>query len=289
MIGFAALTLGASTLAGPVSAITDGTRDDANEYSNVGILLNYSPFGDSLGRFRCTGTLISPTVMLTAAHCTFGSEGKTIVSFDPVIAEAPPSNIPRAEDDPGDGTSTSGYTGAEDVSGDTRNWIFGDAFTAPGYSNFTDLANWNDYAVIVFDEPVDGIQPAELAPVGYLEGFRQPNLNKTVVTSVGYGTEVRKAESGPQLPTPMSYPLVRRIAHAPGQKLSPQILQTNGNGNDTRGTGGTCFGDSGGPSFLDGYLVTVTSYGYTSNCRYLDGLQRVDIQVAQDWLEAFLD
>ena len=72
-----------------------------------------------------------------------------------------------------------------------------------------------------------------------------------------------------------------------GQKLTPQILQTNGNDKDPRGGGGSCFGDSGGPSFKDGYLVTVTSYGYTANCRYLGGLQRVDIEVVQDWLAGF--
>lgn len=31
----------------------------------------------------------------------------------------------------------------------------------------------------------------------------------------------------------------------------------------------------------------MTSYGYTSNCRYIDGFQRVDIPVVQDWLETF--
>lgn len=56
----------------------------------------------------------------------------------------------------------------------------------------------------------------------------------------------------------------------------------------TRGGGGTCFGDSGGPSFLNGYLVTVTSYGYTSNCRYLGGYQRVEISVVQSWLNSVL-
>ena len=37
----------------------------------------------------------------------------------------------------------------------------------------------------------------------------------------------------------------------------------------------------------EGYLVTVTSYGYTSNCRYIDGLQRVGIDVVQDCLAEF--
>jgi hypothetical protein len=91
----------------------------------------------------------------------------------------------------------------------------------------------------------------------------------------------------PQAPTPFSYPLIRRNTTAPGQKLAPQILQVNGNGNDTRGEGGTCFGDSGGPGFEGGYVVSVVSYGYTSNCRYIDGHQRVDIGIAQDWLATF--
>jgi hypothetical protein len=85
----------------------------------------------------------------------------------------------------------------------------------------------------------------------------------------------------------MSYPIVRRYTDEVGQKLTPQVLQTNGNEHDNRGGGGSCFGDSGGPSFKGGHVVTVTSYGYTSNCRYLGGLQRVDIRVVQDWLADF--
>ena len=73
-----------------------------------------------------------------------------------------------------------------------------------------------------------------------------------------------------------------------GQKLTNQIVQMNGNPANVIAGGGTCFGDSGGPSFLNGYLVTVTSYGYTSNCRYLGGYQRVDIPVVQEWLAGYL-
>jgi len=132
------------------------------------------------------------------------------------------------------------------------------------------------------------INPAKIAPANYLNAYQQPKLNSTIFTSVGYGTEVRKADSGPQKPTPMSYPLLRRWAEEPGQKLTPQILQVNGNENDNRGTGGTCFGDSGGPVFYQGNIVAVTSYGYTDNCRYLGGYQRVDIAVTQDWVNSFL-
>ena len=58
----------------------------------------------------------------------------------------------------------------------------------------------------------------------------------------------------------------------------------NGNEHDPRAGGGTCFGDSGGPAIHGGYVVGDTSYGYTNNCRYLGGYQRVDIPVVRDWL-----
>jgi hypothetical protein len=274
----AALALLAVLLA-PTSAgaITGGTYDAANRYSNVGIIVFYT----EEGRFRCSATLVAPKVLLTAAHCTEGTLGKTIVSFDKFIDDAPPSNLPRAKDDPGTGISATGYTSAP------SGWYAGTAYTHPEYSGFTDLRNWNDVGVVVLDTAPTGITPAPLAPLNYLEQFAQPRLNKTSFTAVGYGTEVRQAPSGPQKPTPMSYPIQRRYTDVIGQKLTPQILQVNGNEHDPRAGGGTCFGDSGGPLFKNGYVVTVTSYGYTSNCRYLDGMQRVDIKVVQDWLAKF--
>jgi len=259
-------------------AITGGTVDSTNKYSNVGIIAFY----DATGRFRCTATLVTPTVLLTAAHCTTGTVGKTIVNFNWFIDDAAPSNLPRAVDDTGSGTSKVGYG---KMSGP---WYSGTAYTHPQYSDFTDLKNWNDVGVVVLDRAVKGIKPAQLAPLGRLGSYVQPALNSTLFTVVGYGTEVRQADDGPQTPTPQSYPIVRRYGDVVGQKLTDQILQVNGNENDPRGDGGSCFGDSGGPTFdPSGYLVTVTSYGYTSNCRYIDGLQRVDISVVQNWLAKF--
>ena len=270
----AAATTLFTAAAAPAGAVTDGAPD-GNGHPNVGILVFYT----AEGRFRCTGTLVTPTVVLTAAHCTDGTVGKTIVSFDTEIALAAPSLIPTAD-------PSTGYTGAPGVV-NGKTWYAGQSYTAPAYSHFTDMDNWNDYAVVVLSAPVSGIAPARVAPAGYLDAYAQPKLNKTIFTAVGYGTEVRKPEVGPQKPQPMSYPLIRRVAEEPGQKLRPQILQTNGNGNDTRGTGGTCFGDSGGPLFLNGKVVAVTSYGYTDNCRYIDGFQRVDVANALAWLAGF--
>jgi hypothetical protein len=261
------------TSMGPAAAITGG-EPDGNRHPNVGLILFY----DADGRFRCTATLVTPTVLLTAAHCTEGTLGKTLVDFRTVVANEPPTGYPVAAD------PAAGYTQAEI---EAAGFLSGTAYAHPDYSDFTDLNNWNDVGVVVLDHPVTTIKPATLAPLDYLDDYAQPRLNQTLFTSVGYGTEVRKPDSGPQKPEPMSYPLIRRYTVQPGQKLTNQILQLNGNPNDIRGTGGTCFGDSGGPTFLNGYVVTVTSYSYTSNCRYLGGYQRVDIQVVQDWLATF--
>jgi hypothetical protein len=279
----------AATLAAlaPAGAITGGVEDTANRYSNVGMLVFHQPDG----RFRCSGTLIAPRVFLTAAHCTFQDVGQVIVTFDPLISRTAAESardIPRAADDsgPDDAISAIGYTGADITppryQGD-QTWFLGTPLTHPEYSDFTDLRNWNDTGVVILAE-APGLPTTPLAPENYLDAYEQPRLNRTEFLTIGYGTEVRRAESGPQTPTPMSQPIVRRYTTEIGQKLTDQILQLNGNEHDPRAGGGTCFGDSGGPAIHGGYVVGDTSYGYTANCRYLGGYQRVDIPVVRNWL-----
>ncbi|MGP3961138.1 S1 family peptidase [Nonomuraea sp. 3N208] len=268
------VALAVVTVAMPAQAITGG-EPDGERHPNVGLIMFYQPDG----RFRCSATLVSPTVLVTAAHCTEGTLGKTLVTFKSEIAKEPPAPFPVAAD------PSKGYTAAE-ITG--AGALSGTAHSHPQYSDFTDLDNWNDVGVIVLDKAVSGITPAKIASSRFLDAYRPPTLSKTLFEFVGYGTEVRKPLTGPQKPQPMSYPLERRYTTQPGQKLTEQILQANGNYNDTRGGGGTCFGDSGGPVFLKGYLVAVTSYGYTQNCRYLGGYQRIDIPVAQNWLNDYL-
>ena len=279
----------ASLIAGvvPAGSITGGTEDTSNQYSNVGMVVFYQPDG----RFRCSGTLIAPQVFLTAAHCTFQDIGKVVVTFDPLIsrtADESEVDIPRAADDagPDDAVSAVGFTStditAPKYQGE-QNWTLGSVFTHPDYSDFTDIKNWNDTGVVILDEAVD-LPTAPLAPENYLNDFTQPVLNTTVFLSIGYGTEVRQAESGPQTPTPMRQPIVRRFTTEIGQKLTTQIIQTNGNEKDPRAGGGTCFGDSGGPLMLNGVVVGDTSYGFTNNCRYLGGYQRVDIPIVRNWI-----
>lgn len=266
---------GLAFAAAPAQASTGGTAD-GDLHPDVGLIAFY----DGDGRFRCSATLISPTVVITAAHCTLGTLGKTLVTFDTYLDDAPPSFLPVAAD------PAAGYTAGELAA---AGYLSGTAYTHPEYSDFTDMNNWNDVGVIVLDTPVashGGGYPA-LAETGTLDQIAQRDFKTTIFTAVGYGTEVRQDGADNRKPIPQSYPIMRRYVEMPAQKITPQILQTNGNENDPWGTGGTCFGDSGGPVFLDGELVAVTSYGYTSNCRYLDGYQRVDIPVVEEWLATF--
>ena len=281
-IGFVAIL----AVTAPAGAITGGTEDTANRYSNIGMVVFYQPDG----RFRCSGTLIAPRVFLTAAHCTFQDIGKVVVTFDPLISrteEEAERDIPRAADDsgPDDAVSAIGFTKADittDYDGE-QSWFLGRAKTHPEYSDFTDIKNWNDTGVVIL-ATAPGLPTTPLPPQNYLNRFQQPVLNSTEFLTIGYGTEVRQAESGPQKPTPQREPIVRRYTTEIGQKLTDQVLQMNANEHDPRAGGGTCFGDSGGPAMRGGYVVADTSYGFTNNCRYLGGYQRVDIPIVRNWL-----
>ena len=266
LISVFALVVGAA----PAQASTGGTSD--TEHTGVAWIVSYIQGPQGTQRSRCSAVLVSPTVLLTAGHCTYGVVGKTYVSFRSEISQGPTTGLPPAVN------PAVGYT-ADELEGQ----ISGTAQTHPGYSQFTDTDNWNDLGVIVLDSPVT--QPTyPLAALGTLDAIRPGDVPKTIVTAVGYGDVMGKPDSGPQTPTPIAFPMERRYVDMPLQgKIEHQIVQANGNDNDARGTGGICFGDSGGPVFLNGEVIGIVSFG-SKNCRYTVGIQRVDIAEAQDWL-----
>jgi secreted trypsin-like serine protease len=131
----------------PAQAITYGELD-GNRHPNVGGLVAQNQYPDGTWLY-CSGTLISPTVFLTAAHCDEGTATVT-VTFDPDYVA-------------GDKT----YTGT---------W-----YADPLYDQKQD--DPHDIAVVVFDKPVKGITPARLPAadsLANLSGSQQ-------FTSVGYG------------------------------------------------------------------------------------------------------
>jgi hypothetical protein len=259
---------------GPAGAITGGELD-GNRHPNVAMIVFYQPDG----RFRCSATLVSPMVLVTAAHCTDGVRGKTIVTFETVS----PQPIPRAADDTGDGLSSVGY--AAPVPG----WLTGTPHAHPLWDGELQLNDLHDVGVVVLDEPYRAATPAHLPPLNYLEALSQGNggLNKQTFELVGYGVFFDKPDGGPQKPVAVR-DLTRRFTTAVGQNATSQVLKLAENPNDSRAGGGSCFGDSGGPVFQGGYLVADTSFGASQFCRSFGGYYRLDIADARSLLDDYV-
>ncbi len=81
---------------------------------------------------------------------------------------------------------------------------------------------------------------------------------------------------------------------------TPHLIQINVPGftgdfslllSNNHSTGGTCFGDSGGPNFLgDSNIVAgVTSFAINGNCAGTGGVFRTDRQDVQDFINDFMN
>ena len=140
--------------------------------------------------------------------------------------------------------------------------------------------DFDDLAVIVFDKPIRGIEPATLTSEGYLDTVALTRATEFV--SVGYGdTEYtqRPRRAGQQ---PPGDPHVRhRAVQRPRPRLPPP------HADPAPGDAGTCDGDSGGPVFLDGVLVAISSTGETF-CKATNVAQRLDTAEAQAFLSQYV-
>ena len=237
-------------LPGSAGAITNGQKDTENQYPFVGLLAFYDAEGEYM--HRCTGTLLSRTVVLTAAHCTEGTaKAYAYFSVDPPV---------DFRENP---------TGA-----------LGTTYTHPEFK--TNLRN--DVGVVVLDG--DGFVNPSGYPVIAREGFLTDlkvakEIQDDTFVAVGYG--VLDGFPPPQLVDNES----RWYATSPYRGLKMNNLHLFQNPVPD-GAGGTCFGDSGGPHFWNTtlILVSVTSWG-DANCRSNDQTQRVDIASVLDWLRGF--
>ena len=240
------VVLGALATAAPSSAITGGTPDADNRYPFVGALVGTFDGGTYP---YCSGTLISSTVFLTAAHCDIGT-GTACVTFDQT------------------------YT--------SRSKLYCGTFYAhPDYSGSQN--NPNDVAVVVFNKPIKGIKPAEVAELGLLDTMRDEGTltQETAFTSVGYGAQ----EPGHK--NQLTYLDVREYSVGYFNALGPGYLRLSQN--PATGSGGTCYGDSGGPVFLGdtNIVVAITTTG-DMFCHATNVDQRLDIASVQDFLSQFV-
>lgn len=250
-------------LTSPTFAITRGGELDGDDHPYVGLMVADDADGNPL--WRCSGTLISPTVYVTAGHCTEAPAARATIWFETDVESGIPDN---------------GYPfgGATSVDGTT--------YTHPGY---LPGAFWfADLGVVVLDEPVIMAEYAELPTAGVVDGLKEGRKGDTV-TVVGYG--LQKINPVMIQADRIRYQADLMIVDTHGVAGIGSVPGSNSMvlSGDAK-HGGTCFGDSGGPSLIDGnVLVAVTSFGLNGNCAGIGGVFRIDRDVELEWISGFLD
>lgn len=207
------------------SAITYGTIDYGHPY--VGAIIINS-FTSGIHEF-CSGTLVSPRVFLTAGHCTDALRSRNF-PLDRIWVSF-----------------------AVKVFEDTKSWRTVDAYiTDPDY-NWGPTSDPHDIGVLILSKTVKDITPAPIAPVGYLDQLQAAGkLPDATFINVGYGTDENLQPTN-----------TREISYSSFLSLHDAWLYMSQNIH--AGSSGTCFGDSGGPTFYDAgtteYIVATVSWG----------------------------
>ena len=243
----------------PSAGAITGGKPDGSRHPEVGALVGYfPPAGRNIA--YCSGTLISATVFLTAGHCGFLATPKVGVTFD------------------------EHYTDRSTV-------YYGTFYAHPDYKpgSYNSSPNQPDIGVVVFDQPIVGITPAQLPTAGLLDEMRaEKTLSSTLFTAVGYGDT--QFINGPGGHT-TTHPQARNYSVSTFNSLSVAHLHLSQH--LKKGEGGTCNGDSGGPNFIGagadetsiiaGITVTGDIYCKSTNVDF-----RLDTQVARDFLDDYL-
>lgn len=266
VVAIVAMMVGAT----PAGAATFGEPDDG-EHPFVGLVYFETPDGI----FRCSGTLMSPDVVLTAGHCTESAGGvvnsRTWVSFTEHIV-IPDDVLELPDDEFGD------YLDAR------ADFVAGQAVPHPDYDDFADFPRTFDVGLVLLEEPVVMDVYGALPPVGLLEGLT--GKDKRGFTVVGYGLQgfINPFFGAERARYKGDVSLVE-VKSTSNAGHSAKFTNNPGQGN---GSGGSCFGDSGGPVLRDGnVVVAVVSWGITP-CIGVDYQFRIDTAIALDFLEPYL-
>jgi hypothetical protein len=146
----------------------------------------------------------------------------------------------------------------------------------------------HDIAVVLLARAPAGVTPAQLPTAGLLDQLKTSHqLPSQTFTAVGYGTVREDKTGGPH--RFLASEGVRRYALQSALNLEKAWLLLSMN--PSTGSGGTCYGDSGGPHFLGGVesdlLVSITITG-DAMCRATDKTYRLDTAAARDFLEEYV-
>jgi hypothetical protein len=253
--------------AAALNATTFGSPD-GNGHPYVGTLLFQAADGYF---YSCSGTLLSSTVMVTAAHCTTdpyaGKNKATWVKFDADITF----------------TGWENYSGFADYLDDAKNgWIKADVYPHPYYiGRYPDTY---DIGVAVLRKGVRRSAYGALPPKGFLDTIKTVEENWFSV--VGYGLQgyIKPFYQDKYSRYVSQTRLVELKSTFNGAEASAKYTNNPG-----KVSGGSCFGDSGGPVFYQNtnLLVSIVSWGITP-CIGVDYNFRTDTKVAQDFLTPFL-
>ncbi|OLC06539.1 MAG: hypothetical protein AUH41_12700 [Gemmatimonadetes bacterium 13_1_40CM_66_11] len=241
------------------SFITHGTLDGTSHPAVVLVVMDIA----GTPAFRCSGTLIAPKVVLTAGHCA-GEPGE--FSGMRVFTESDVEN----------GNNNYPFAGPNTV----------EAVKWQAHPLFTERAFFlHDVGVIVLSKAVRlaADQYGQLPTQDQLDVLKPSSA--TVFTAVGYGLQRIN-------PVFIEAEKVRMFAE-------PHLIQINTPGftgdfslllSNNASTGGTCFGDSGGPNYLgsSSVIAAVTSFGLNGTCGGTGGVFRLDRKNVLDFVEQFL-
>jgi Trypsin len=248
--------------ASPAAAIVGGTPDTV--HTNVGLVRFTLPDG----RFRCSGTLVSARVVLTAGHCTEGPATNVYVSFDDALQPDP---------------LQPGITPAEKAAREAH-YITGVAHPDPLWDGKLQFPKQHDQGVVVLDAPATSkwpnITPAPMPPVGFLDA-NQGALKNETFTLVGYGVDIgdKKAQIVNQ---------ERRSTTSFLKSVQTEVVAFQINENDSKAGGGSCFGDSGGGVFWGQYVLGDASYVNSLTCNATGTYQRDDTPYSRAFIDSWI-
>lgn len=264
----AAVTL----LGGPAGSITGNYVEDF-QHPFVGLVVFY----DDQGEFshRCSGSLLTPIVFLTAGHCTEGVDSARVYFQQ----DAGANYDPATELDPVSGYPETCAASTDDVC-TTSNELYN-----YGFNDFVGFPNTRDVGLVILDEPIRLAEYGVLASPGSLGRLADRLAKKDVTFTVsGYGL----SKTNPAFTLSFRSRLMARstLVNLHNALTSGFNLQTTANPGG--GKGGACFGDSGGPVFYGRFssntIVGVTSFGLSPTCSGVDFAYRTDRQAVLNWI-----